>query len=1724
MKPTHRLLSILLLLLSLLAASPALAAPKLQEIAGTIMSAETNKPVVGADITFFKRSDKGVAATPAATTTSSSEGKFQVRLPAGAYVWFARFAGLGTMQSTTVVAAKPVALDVVYLRQPAELSGRIVDGSGAPVGGVTIVADRFTSAVSGADGRFRFTGLDPRGYEPSLAKAGWVLEKNSYYYLTPGEKKDMGDQVIRRAATVKMRLSVRENGKTQKIDKVRINLSGNTIYRSVKADRDGRAVLADLPPGRYAVSAPDERLQETRRELELAEGEQGEVVLEAELKPPTLSIEEYSEVFLPDKPIKLRVDSLRVDKGTATLYQVAAPPLRKGTVDLRQPDTIPVGALKKVTTIPVPFKARRDSHSRYGRIPLPGLAPGAYLLELQGNGAQARFGFLVTRLGLVAKTSPTATLLFATDLVTGAPLPGVEIAVLGRSGSVTTDTNGLAAWQSGDNASRLVAASGTSLAFLDLPDRAERGAALGLKGYVYTDRPAYRPGQTVFYKGVLRQRAGESYALPKLNRVHVAVKDDNDKAVCSTDLDVTASGSFNGQCVLPAVPALGDYAIIASGNGENWSGSFRVLEYRKPEFEVKPAADRRFLVAGDTAPFKVTARYYFGAPVAGGKLVWRLYAKPAWGLGATDEDDDSYGDERRSSGGYADFLGEGEAKLDDNGEAIVPVTAKNHDMPFTYTLETDVTDAASRQVSASGSVAVVPSLVSLHVKSASFLAKPGDPQEITVRAASWEGAPKALPLKLSFGRQVYDRKTRSYSWQESVSRPLATGADGSARTRFSFPSPGYWQVTAEGADEAGRKSTASTSVWVWQAGFAWEGAYRDLEAEFDRKSYQPGETARLIVRAPLTGGSLLLTLEGRDLAETRVVPLTSMVEVVEIPVTEAQAPYIHVSAVVVGTGRFFSRTLPLRVDRQPGKLDLKVTPDKPVYAPGDPVRLTVTSTRSGAAAPAELSLAVVDEAIFAIAKERPDDIWQFFRGTREHLVTTLHSFPRVYLGGASKEKALAMEADDGLKGLKIRKVFKDTAAWFPLLETQPDGSARAEFTLPDNLTGWRATAIGHSRDSQFGVGRQKFIARLELMARLAPPRFLTVGDELHVPGVVTSMIEQEQKAQGRYEAQGLTLLGDPAFSGVIAPRGVLRTTMPLRADSPGRATLRLLAKGNDKGDAMELVLPVLPRAIAREAGGGIALRDTEATTELTLPPEALTGSAQLTLSFAPTIAASLNSAVSRLVEFPYGCVEQTLSRFIPAVHARALLNKTGWQPDAATAAKLPLVIAEGIRRLEEMQHEDGGWGWWKSDSTSLTMTSHAVYSLGLAKNAGLDVPPELLKRGLAALEKLAAAALTTDLPRAYRALAANGVRRDELERKLAAAWKTLPLAEQLAYGEALAFGGQREALQPVVARLKQEVQSEGQAAYLKDADADSWWYGWRWGSSAVETTAAMLSLLVKQDGADPLTPRLAGFLARRQEGGWWRTTTASAAAVVALADYVAASGEATATYTAHLSLNTTPLVTWRVENGRLTTGEPRITLAADKLASGSNRLKLTKDGPGAAYLAATLSYLAAPEAARSSAGLKLERTLYRVTTVKAGNEWRREYTPLKPGETVKPGEDIEVRLVVENQRGLEYVIIEDRLPAGFESRETDRDPRFMGESAYLGWYSHRERRDEKLAFFITSLPAGRHEFRHVLYPEIAGRMLALPAAAWPMYQPELRGESTPWQFEVVQDNRLKTGN
>jgi len=1688
-------------------------------VAGTILSAETNQPVAGASIEFRRL----FPAKPPLTRLLQSDvaGRFSVTLPVGTYTYTVRKTGFGTRQETAEVKGpEPVNLPVPLNRE-ASIAGRLADSAGKPLQGISVSFGQSASAVSDSQGRFTVPGLDAGWYELRLADTDWVAEKQVSLTVAPGERKDVGSITVRRGGT----LTVRVTAGDRPLAKAEVAVTGNQIYRFARTDKNGKAVFTRIPPGSYSVESSDERLQEVKTNAEIPEGKSVTLPIKAVLRPPSLSLDDPGRVILPEKSIPVAVRGLWVERARITVYRVDPARLLDGTIDPDKPETIPPDARKRVGEQPAVLKKVNYSFHRNATVKLAPLPSGFYLVEATAPKATARSSFLVTRLGLVAKASAGGTLLFSADLLDGRARQGVEIRSVpvspGASAAAellgATDGSGLFALKPRVGGVRIVGSLDGNLATLNLT--AGQGGQQGesVKGYLYTERPAYRPGQTVYFKGVLRKRVGEGYALPSLDKVRVTISDSGDQTLMEKEYPVSGAGSFNGEFRLPDQPSLGDYTLKAESGEQNWQSTFKVLEYRKPEFEVTATAAKKFLVGGDTVPVSIRARYYFGAPVAGAKVKYRVYARPYWH--DTDERDRSDDDgEEFPDGGYSDFIGEGDGVTDSSGEALISIATQAEENARSCTVEIDVTDEAGREVSSSAGFVVTPSLIALSVKPLSYLSSPGRPVEMALTAGTYEGKAVKTGVTIDIEEEVYDKKTRISSYRKLESRQVTTDETGRAVFSQVFPRSGYWQVTATTTDERGLKAVGRGWVWVWKHGHTWDNSYRELGMELDKKSYRPGDTARLILKSPAPGASLLLTVEGREIYSRRVLPTAGAVEVVDLPVTAEQAPYVFVSAVVIDKGRFYSRTRNLRVDSQPDRLDLKIAPDKKIYAPGETVRLNISATGTDERPRrAELSLAVVDEAIYAVAPERKDDIYRFFRGTREHLVTTLNSFPRIYLGGAPKARAAAAASDDEqLRGIKVRKVFKDTAYWLPLLWTGADGRAGAEFGLPDNLTTWRATAVGFTDAGEFGTGREKFIARLDVMARLQPPRFLVDGDEIAIPGIVTNMTDSERNVTGVFEAQGVSLAGDGRFSGTVAAGGTLRRDMTVRAEAPGEALLRMRAAAGDRGDAMELQLPVLVRGLKRASQGNIVLRSGEGETAVAFPAEALPRGAELKLAVAPSLAASLNESLKELIDFPYGCTEQTMSRFLPAVRVKKLLGSDRWSLEPQIAEKLDRVLEQGLLRLYDFQHEDGGWGWWKDDATDPNMTAHVMYGLSLARKAGVPVRTASYDRGVQSLADQMVKASLDSLPALYRALTLTGRTDEKAEKRVETGWRQLQPSQRMQYIEALLNAGRKERAKKLLAEAVSTVKHEGSAAYLKDEDADSWWYSWRWSGSAVETTAMLLENQLAVDPKDPLASSLAEFLVRKRAGRWWNTTRATAEVVMALADYTAATGELDASYSARLSLNGRELEQYEVSKGKVVRGRNAITLTGADLKRGENNVKLTRDrAEGALYLSAQLDYFVPPEAAAQAPGLTVERKAYRLKPRRDGETWRMEYQPLQPGETLATGDEVEVRLTVNNRDDMNFVIIEDRLPAGFEVRETKNDARFSAYSGYWDWYAHQERHDERMAFFLDVLPAGRHEFRYVIYPELAGDVLALPASVWPMYVPSLRSESGAWKVKVV---------
>ena len=237
-------------------------------------------------------------------------------------------------------------------------------------------------------------------------------------------------------------------------------------------------------------------------------------------------------------------------------------------------------------------------------------------------------------------------------------------------------------------------------------------------GYVYTERPVYRPTHTLHWKAILREHNGNALAIPKPGNVQVTISDENDKAVFDRSMPLSATGDVTGDFDLPKDASLGYYTIKVGGSPEDSiSGGFHVEDYRKPEYRVQVTAAHKRVLLGETMPVTIDSRYFFGEPVAHAAVKYRIYHERHywWGEAADDDasaatsaDDPDADSQSNDTGEAGDEEAEQTGKLDANGLLVIQVPthlgSQGYDAngDFDYTVEAGVTDAANREITGRG--------------------------------------------------------------------------------------------------------------------------------------------------------------------------------------------------------------------------------------------------------------------------------------------------------------------------------------------------------------------------------------------------------------------------------------------------------------------------------------------------------------------------------------------------------------------------------------------------------------------------------------------------------------------------------------------------------------------------------------------------------------------------------------------------------------------------------------------------------------------------------------------------------------------------------------------------------------------------------------------------------------------------------------------------------------
>ncbi|MCA1659997.1 MAG: hypothetical protein LC642_05600, partial [Verrucomicrobiaceae bacterium] len=933
-------------------------------------------------------------------------------------------------------------------------------------------------------------------------------------------------------------------------------------------------------------------------------------------------------------------------------------------------------------------------------------------LSASGKRVGAQTLVQLTDLGAVWKGDPDETLLHVFSIASGKAIAGAKLQLIDRElqslGEATTDNDGNARLAD-DGDARWVFVQTESDAHLVELHSGENSLPLYQLGvsedssyegaerrylktiFLFTERGVYKPGEKLYVKGLARNPHRDEARLPIGQELTLTLFDAKERELQSTTVTTSEFGSFDAEITLPE-GSLGRYTLAAAGEKESGLGGscyFQVQEFRPNAFEVlipKPP-----VTTGSTQlAVPITAKYFMGKPLSKARLTWSLVARDQnfQPEGLTDfVFCNGIYDFRlnRALDRISQFNAQGEVPIGENGLAQVnsalPVNPKAP-QPRAAKLLCEVTDLNQQTVSESRSFVQHASEFYFGLRRFEGVLTEGAPLPIELIAVSAEGKPLDQPQRATIRLTKIDWQTNRLAmagntsafeskaqlkvlWERELTTAPGIGGDRKPQrallTDAKTGKPGEYLLEAIGKDAQGH-DVLTAMVFEVSGDAETDWNYRNtyvVDLVADKDSYNPGDTATILVKTPISGEALV-TVERDRILRSFNVALSGNAPSVQVPIAETDGPNVFVSVMLLRGANDSPRKIKapeyrigyanLKVAQPKEKLAVEVRSAAPSARPGENVRVEaeVRDWKGTAAPDAEVALYAVDEGVLSLTGYETPDALTFFNQPRGLSVNTGITLPTLL----SEDMAPADFANKGyligdgkggpelLNGL--RKEFRATAFWNAKLRTDSQGRVRAEFAAPDSLTRYRIIAIAVTREAQFGAGESAVEINKPIMIESAMPAFANVGDKLILRAVVHNTTSAGGKADvtlkvdaTAHAAQTNRTVDLPAGASVpvefpveMVREGVAAWSWSVRyspGDQRGALSDAVQAKINVRHPA-----PVIRHVQTQRVEGDSAeiLRVTD--------PQIIEGSGGVIVSLTNTRVLELRESLRYLLEYPYG--------------------------------------------------------------------------------------------------------------------------------------------------------------------------------------------------------------------------------------------------------------------------------------------------------------------------------------------------------------------------------------------------------------------------------------------------------------------------------------------------------
>ena len=1416
-----------------------------------------------------------------------------------------------------------------------------------------------------------------------------------------------------------------------------------------------------------------------------------------------------------------------------------------------------------------------------------------------------------------------------------------------------------------------------------------------VRSYGITDRPVYRPNQTMKFKFWTRRSQYDQADVSQFagKPFNIQLRDPQGNEIFNKQFTADEYGGMDGTWEIPSDAKLGQYNLYTShGNIQ-----FRIEEYKKPEFEVTIDAPEKPVELGEKITAKINAKYYFGSPVTNATVKYKVERSPYnrhWY--PTARWDWCFGNgywwfayDYTWYPGYRNWVGcirpapfwigwsnnppelvlEQEVKIGEDGTIDVEIDtalakALHGNEDHQYTITAEVRDQSRRTIVGTGKVLVAREPFKVYTWVDRGYYDVGDTIHANFLAQTLDARDVAGKGELKLFKITYDEKKEPIE-TEVQAWAVEMKGEGSVSQTMKATAAGQYRLSLKLTDEAGHTQEGAYIFTIRGQGFdGSEYRFNDLELIPDKKEYQAGDTVKLQINTNRVGSTVLLFVRPSNSVylPPKVIRLTGKSTVHEIAVLKKDMPNFFVEALTIADAKVHDEAKEIVVPPETRVLDLQVETDATEYLPGSQGKIKLKLTdHTGEPFVGSAVLTMYDKSVEYInGGSNVADIKEFFwKWRRHHHPQTEHSLnlysynltPKgqlalQYLGAfghsvadefSDRNNAMEMDAFGMAGGMggdmarssrrgmmakaaiadampmsaapmekeemnfsgqdkarkqvaggetelvepTVRSNFADTALWIGSVETNEKGEAEFKLDMPENLTSWmiRTWAIGQG--TKVASAESEVVTRKNLIVRLQAPRFFVQKDEVVLSANVHNYLKTEKSAVVSLDVPTELMTSQtPLTQKVTIPAGgEVRVDWTVKVTQEGEATITMKALTDEESDAMQQSFPVYVHGMLKTESwaGTVQPEQNSQSITINVPKDRRPEDSRLIVRYSPSLAGAMVEALPYMIDYPYGCTEQTLNRFVPTVVTRKVLGEmgidlksiaehqnnlnaqeigdpaerndrwnAGWDGKLKNPvfddAELEKMVKSGVQRLTEMQNSDGGWGWFSgyNEHSYPHTTAVVVRGLLIAERNGAAVVPDVIERGKQWLinyqkqevQKLQNAdeqkkpwkSKADNLDAVVFAVLAeldqdNNAMRGFLYRDRT----NLSVYGKALFALALHQVGDAEKLAMLRRNLDQYLvtDEENETAYLKIPADSAWWY---WYGDAIEANAYYLKLLAATDADNVTARRLVKYLLNnRKHATYWKSTRDTALCVEAMADYLRATDELNPEMTVEIFIDGEKKAETEFTKENLFTVDNTVELTGMQITDGEHKVEVRRKGKGPVYYSAYLTNFTLEDfITKAGLEVKVERRFYRLD--------RDEDATAKAvgarGQALKEKVVKYKRTLLENESQVTSgdlveidLVIESKNDYEYLMFEDKKAAGFEPVDLQSGYNgnslgAYMELRDEKVTFFVRQLPRGKHTLTYRLRAEIPGKFSALPTVAQAMYAPELVGNSDEMKIRI----------